>query len=216
MKYEKEYKIRLSENEEKVIEFVSKKLANGKRIQELRMLKRMLAYARGSSKLGLFAGLSEDMKEYGKIVSQNQKENIVNVMTNEFPAGSGKKTYSQCVFIEDDGTDYKPTKTFMQMLLNDKFYEMLQELVEFGIRRYERNYKNTYKQTDLVLYQKYTYEDVCRLLNWEQNEVPLNIGGYKFDKKRKHFRYLSIMINQKISVTLLNTKIILYRDLEIG
>ena len=78
----------------------------------------MLAYARGSSKLGLFAGLSEDMKEYGKIVSQNQKENIVNVMTNEFPAGSGKKTYSQCVFIEDDGTDYKPTKTFMQMLLN--------------------------------------------------------------------------------------------------
>ena len=187
VKYEKEYKIRLSENEEKVIEFVSKKLANGKRIQELRMLKRMLAYARGSSKLGLFAGLSEDMKEYGKIVSQNQKENIVNVMTNEFPAGSGKKTYSQCVFIEDDGTDYKPPKTFMQMLLNDKFYEMLQELVEFGIRRYERNYKNTYKQTDLVLYQKYTYEDVCRLLNWEQNEVPLNIGGYKFDKKTKTF-----------------------------
>lgn len=187
VKYEKEYKIRLSENEEKVIEFVSKRLANGKRIQELRMLKRMLAYARGSSKLGLFAGLSEDMKEYGKIVSQNQKENIVNVMTNEFPAGSGKKTYSQCVFIEDDGTDYKPTKTFMQMLLNDKFYEMLQELVEFGIRRYERNYKNTYKQTDLVLYQKYTYEDVCRLLNWEQNEVPLNIGGYKFDKKTKTF-----------------------------
>ena len=187
VKYEKEYKIRLSENEEKVIEFVSKKLANGKRIQELRMLKRMLAYARGSSKLGLFAGLSEDMKEYGKIVSQNQKENIVNVMTNEFPAGSGKKTYSQCVFIEDDGTDYKPTKTFMQMLLNDKFYEMLQELVEFGIRRYERNYKNTYKQTDLVLYQKYTYEDVCRLLNWEQNEVQLNIGGYKFDKKTKTF-----------------------------
>ena len=187
VKYEKEYKIRLSENEEKVIEFVSKKLANGKRIQELRMLKRKLAYARGSSKLGLFAGLSEDMKEYGKIVSQNQKENIVNVMTNEFPAGSGKKTYSQCVFIEDDGTDYKPTKTFMQMLLNDKFYEMLQELVEFGIRRYERNYKNTYKQTDLVLYQKYTYEDVCRLLNWEQNEVPLNIGGYKFDKKTKTF-----------------------------
>ena len=187
VKYEKEYKIRLSENEEKVIEFVSKKLANGKRIQELRMLKRMLAYARGSSKLGLFAGLSEDMKEYGKIVSQNQKENIVNVMTNEFPAGSGKKTYSQCVFIEDDGTDYKPAKTFMQMLLNDKFYEMLQELVEFGIRRYERNYKNTYKQTDLVLYQKYTYEDVCRLLNWEQNEVPLNIGGYKFDKKTKTF-----------------------------
>ena len=29
--------------------------------------------------------------------------------------------------------------------------------------------------------------DVCRLLNWEQNEVPLNIGGYKYDKKTKTF-----------------------------
>ena len=187
VKYEKEYKVRLSENEEKVIEFVSKKLANGKRIQELKMLKRMLAYARGASKFGLFAGLSEDMKEYGKAVSQNQRENLVNIMTNEFPAGSGKKTYSQCIFIEEDGSDYKPTKNFIQMMSDNDFYEILQELVEFGIHRFERNYKDTYGQTDLVLYQKYTYEDVCRLLNWEQNEVPLNIGGYKFDKKTKTF-----------------------------
>lgn len=187
VKYEKGYKVRLSQDEEKVIEFVSKKLANGKRIQELQMLKRMLAYAHGLSKLGLFAGLSEDMKGYGKDISQEQKKNIVNVMTNEFPAGASKKTYSQCIFIEEEGTDYKPTKSFMQMMSNDEFNEILEELVEFGISRYERDYKNTYDQTDLVLYQKYTYEDVCRLLNWEQNEVPLNIGGYKYDKQTKTF-----------------------------
>ena len=187
VKYEKEYKVRLSEDEEKVIEFVSKKLANGKRIQELQLLKRMLAYAHGLSKLGLFAGLSVDMKEYGKEISQDQKENIVNVMTNEFPAGASKKTYSQCVFIEKEGADYKPTKAFLELLSNDEFYNVLKELVDFGISRYERDYRQTYDQTDLVLYQKYTYEDVCRLLNWEQNEVPLNIGGYKFDKKTKTF-----------------------------
>ena len=187
VKYEKRYKIRLSEDEEKVIEFVSKKLASGKRVQELQMLKRLLAYARGLSKLGLFVGLSEDMKEYGKEISQDQKENIVNVMTNEFPAGSGKKTYSQCVFIEEDASDYKPTESFMEMLKNDDFYNILKELVEFGISRYERDYSDCYENSDLVLYQKYTYEDVCRLLNWEQNEVPLNIGGYKFDKKTKTF-----------------------------
>lgn len=187
VKYEKEYKIRLTEDEEKVIEFVSKKLATGKRIQELQMLKRMLAYARGLSKMGLFSYLSEDMKKYGKKISKNQKKNIVNVMTNEFPAGASKKTYSKCVFIEEAGKDYRPTKAFMQMLSDEEFYDILQELVEFGIRRYERDYKNTYDQTDFVLYKKYTYEDVCRLLNWEQNEVPLNIGGYKFDKKTKTF-----------------------------
>ena len=57
----------------------------------------------------------------------------------------------------------------------------------FVISRYERDYKQSYDVTDFVLYQKYTYEDVCRLLNWEQNEVPLNIGGYKYDKKTKTF-----------------------------
>ena len=187
VKYEKDYKIRLSQEEEKIVEFISKKLANGKRIQELQLLKRTLLYANGLSKCGLFTGLSQDLLTYGKSISKEQQENIINVMTNEFPAGSGKKTYSQCVFIEKEGNDYKPTKTFLEMLSNRDFYNVIKELVDFGISRYERDYKQSYDVTDFVLYQKYTYEDVCRLLNWEQNEVPLNIGGYKYDKKTKTF-----------------------------
>ena len=73
------------------------------------------------------------------------------------------------------------------MLENDDFYNILNELIDFGISRYKRDYKDSYRDTDFVLYQKYTYEDVCRLLNWEQNEVPLNIGGYKYDEKTKTF-----------------------------
>ena len=187
VKYEKNYKIRLSQEEEKIVEFISKKLANGKRIQELQLLKRTLLYANGLSKCGLFTGLSQDLLTYGKSISKEQQENIINVMTNEFPAGSSKKTYSQCVFIEKEGNDYKPTKTFLEMLSNRDFYNVIKELVDFGISRYERDYKQSYDVTDFVLYQKYTYEDVCRLLNWEQNEVPLNIGGYKYDKKTKTF-----------------------------
>ena len=187
VKYEKDYKIRLSQEEEKIVEFISKKLANGKRIQELQLLKRTLLYANGLSKCGLFTGLSQDLLTYGKSISKEQKENIINVMTNEFPAGSSKKTYSQCVFIEKEGNDYKPTLTFLEMLSDRDFYNVIKELVDFGISRYERDYKQSYDVTDFVLYQKYTYEDVCRLLNWEQNEVPLNIGGYKYDKKTKTF-----------------------------
>ena len=185
-KYENDYKLRLSDDEEKVIEFVSKKLANGKRIQELQMLRRILVYSRSLAKQGLFAALSEDLKEYGKIVSQDQRENLVNVLTNEFSAGASKKTYAQCVFIEEEGTDYKPTKTFLQMLKNTEFYNMLQELVKFGISRYERDYKNAYDQTDLVLYQKYTYEEVCRLLNWDKNLSSV-MNGYMLDKKTKTY-----------------------------
>lgn len=191
VKYEKEYTIRLSDDEEKVIEFVSKKLANGKRIQELALLKRLLGYAHGISKIALLDSLKKDLREnYGKELSKNQQDNIINIMTNEFPAGASKKTYSKCVFIEkkiDTESEYQPSKTFLQMLANNDFYNILNEIVDFGISRYKRDYSKTYGRTDLVLYQKYTYEDVCRLLNWETNEVPLNIGGYKYDKKTKTF-----------------------------
>ncbi|MCR5676883.1 MAG: DEAD/DEAH box helicase [Agathobacter sp.] len=186
VKYEKEYTIRLSDDAAKVIEFVSKKLANGKRVQELQVLKHILHYANGI-KTGLFARLTSDMQQSGRVMSADQRQNIVNVLTNEFPAGSSKKTYSNCVFLEEDGQDYRPSESILTKLKNEDFYQVLKELVDFGISRYERDYKDHYQQTDLVLYQKYTYEDVCRLLNWEQNEVPLNIGGYKYDKKTKTF-----------------------------
>lgn len=47
VKYEKDYRIRLSKVEEKYIEFISKKLASGKRIHELELLSRMLTYRSG-------------------------------------------------------------------------------------------------------------------------------------------------------------------------
>lgn len=185
VKYEKDYKVRLSDVEEKTIEFVSKKLANGKRIHELELLKRMLTY-----KNGLLGQLQQALQDnYAQNLREVCKENIVNIMTNEFPAGSGKKTYKECIFIEEEmgAHDYKISQTMEQMLGNPEFYKILEELVDFGIERYRIHYSNRYRDTSFVLYQKYTYEDVCRLLNWENNEVPLNIGGYKYDKKTKTF-----------------------------
>ena len=186
VKYEKEYTIRFTEEQEKVIEFISKKLANGKRIHELELLNRMLRYQKG-----LLNILKKSLQEnYGIQIDQNAEENIVNVMTNEFPTSASKKTYDACVFVEkqqEKAGDYQISKSFEQMLENSDFYTMVQELIDFGIDRYRKNYQQRYQDTNLVLYQKYTYEDACRLLNWNHNEVPLNIGGYKFDKKTKTF-----------------------------
>ena len=124
---------------------------------------------------------------YNCSMDDNCAENVVNMMTNEFPTSAAKKTYSQCVFLEKDGEDYSVSKSFGEMLQNEDFYTILEELIDFGISRYKENFSMRYQDTDLVLYQKYTYEDACRLLNWERNEVPLNIGGYKYDKKTKTF-----------------------------
>lgn len=185
VKYEPEYKVRLSESEEKVIEFISKKFASGKRVHELELLNRMLSYQHN-----LFTLLKNKLNiDYGVILSTQTEENVVNVMTNNFLTGSGKKTYQECVFLQEDeeSKDYCISDSFRQMMDNPEAYALIKELIEFGIMRYRTNYSNPYEDTSLVLYQKYTYEDVCRLLNWEYNEVPLNIGGYKYDKRTKTF-----------------------------
>ena len=183
VKYEKDYKIRLNTTEEKCIEFISKKLASGKRIHELELLRRMLTYRNRLMSL-LKQKLSID---YNIGMEDKTVKNIINVMTNEFATGSGKRTYDSCVFIESYGDDYNITKEFAGMLNNPDFYAILKELIEFGISRNKRDYNNLYQDTNFVLYQKYTYEDVCRLLDWETNEVPLNIGGYKYDSKTNTF-----------------------------
>ncbi|MCD8207904.1 MAG: DEAD/DEAH box helicase [Bacteroidales bacterium] len=184
VKYEKDYTIRLSKNEEKVIEFVSKKLASGKRIHELELLNQAMAYQHRLMK-HLNATLQS---EYGIRLEEKTEKSVVNVMTNEFLSGSGKEAYAECVFLQEEGNgDYQVSGSFEKMLENPPFYAIIKELVEFGISRFKQNYEHRYQDTNLVLYQKYTYEDVCRLLNWESNAVPLNIGGYKFDKTTKTF-----------------------------
>ena len=184
VKYEKDYKIRLSEDEEKAVEFISKKLANGKRIHELELLSRMLEY-----KTGLIDGLKTVLRNrYSKECTTKEINSVINVMTNEFPSGSGKKTYDMCIFIEKDNDgDYKISPRYQAMLNNKDFYDIVKELVEFGRYRYQRDYSKNYKDTELVLYQKYTYEDACRLLNWEQNGVAQNIGGYQYDDGTKTY-----------------------------
>ena len=67
------------------------------------------------------------------------------------------------------------------------FARQVEDLVEFGLYRNEKDYGDTYQDTAFQLYAKYTYEDVCRLLNWEKGEVALNIDGYKYDKKTKTY-----------------------------
>lgn len=182
-KYEKEYSIRISERAEKYLEYISKKFASGKRVHELQMLKRLLTYKKGLLKI-----LGKDLQEnYGIQMSDTTKRNIVNVFTNEFATGSAKSTYEDCIFIEKEEDDYMISTSFSRELMDANFLNMIIEMVEFGLYRNRTNYSQRYQDTNFQLYAKYTYEDVCRLLEWEKSEVALNIGGYKYDSKTKTY-----------------------------
>lgn len=182
-KYEKDYSIKLKEKEALFIEFISKKLAGGKRPHELILIKLLI-----ECKKNIMSNLKNELKErYNIDFTSSTEKNLINILTNEFPTGTGKKTYEQCIFIERENDEIVVSRDFKDLLKNNSFKSMVEELINFGLNRYEKNFSDRYKNTNFQLYEKYTYEDVCRLLEWEKGEVALNIGGYKFDKGTKTY-----------------------------
>ena len=184
-KYEKEYKLSFSEEQEEILEFVSKKLASGKRVHELLLLKKMMV-----AKDDLISVMEETlMAEYGIEAKEKTVVSVVNVLTANFTTGSAKGTYANCVFLDktEGKSEYKISAKYEKMLQDEAFRKTLEDLLDFGLERNQKYYGKPYNGTSFHLYQKYTYEDVCRLLEWEKAEVALNIGGYKFDKKTKTY-----------------------------
>ena len=182
-KYEDDYEVFLSPLEEKYIEFISQKYVNGKRPHELELLQ--LIISEGTDLMGRLSVRLKD--KYGIVINQNTRTNLVNQMTQNFATGSAKEAYREVVFIEEANEDYRISEEFHVLLENKAFSSMVIELINVGLAVNDEKYSNRYLSTNFQLYQKYTYEDVCRCLDWEKSEVALNIGGYKFDKKTKTY-----------------------------
>ena len=179
-KKEKDYLIRLTEMEANYVEFVSKNFAKGKRIHELEFLNLLLL---GTPDV-LDVWKQNMLDKYGFNVSEVAVKNVINVLNGTFFAiGAAAAKARQIVFVEADAAGkIQIAERFSTLLMNLNFRVIIQEVVDFGMHRYDKNYKIHYLDTSLKLYEKYSYEDVCRLLCWEKNEVSLNIGGYKYDK----------------------------------
>ena len=180
-KYEKDYQVQLTDEQETVLEYLSKKLLSYKRIQELALLKHLLERKDRLLRYSEILGT-----KYHVQLTEKTEESVVRNLRNEFPKEEERKRYAACVLVErDPDGGYRLTESFRQMLTDTRFCRMAEELLDFGIRQYQENYADTYRDTSFELYQKYTYEDVCRLLNWKKNMNAQNIGGYFYDAETK-------------------------------
>ena len=180
-KQEKEYHVYLTAEQETVLEYISRKLLSYKRGQELTLLKYLM---RHSDRMVRYGELFQEKSWIG--LMRTVEDSVVRNLRNEFPKEEERRKYSACVLIEpDECGGYRLTSSFRQMLEDSVFREMVEELLEYGIWRQGELYADTYLDTNFQLYQKYTYEDVCRLLNWKRNMNAQNIGGYFYDAGTK-------------------------------
>ena len=180
--YGDEYETRLSDSEANIIEFLSKKVTNMKRPHELILLQSLLNQ---KTRVGVYLEKILSNPKLAKL-SKRLEESVVRNLTNEFPKEEERKKYMDCILIKSTENGYQLDDKFQQLLMeNPAFAKMVNELIDYGIENYKDNYSDAYKDTNFQLYQKYTYEDVCRLLNWKKNMNAQNIGGYFYDAETK-------------------------------
>ena len=180
-KYETEYHVHLTNQEEIIIEYFSKKLIAYKRIHELEMLRMLISR---ENRLLQYRKLLKE--RYHVDMNEQVERSVIRNLKNEFPKEEERRKYSDCDLVEKniDGS-YSLSSKFQKALLNKNFRQMILELLNFGIEQWKEKYGQIYRDTNFTLYQKYTYEDVCRLLNWNKNLNAQNIGGYYYDSDTK-------------------------------
>jgi hypothetical protein len=77
-----------------------------------------------------------------------------------------------------DGAHFQLHPSFQDHLLNSAFRTYLEDNVSWALKSHEKFFKEEDTIGGFQLYRKYSRKDVFRILNWDQNPVAQNVGGY--------------------------------------
>lgn len=181
-KYEKDYTGKLSPLQAKMLSYLSGRFGNGKRVAEALLIESIINNK--NTNADFFKG--QLLKRFGIDASDDLLKNIVLNLSNQFNlTGDQKERNKDVVFVEPIGTeDFRIADAFNRAL-NDEtssdFIVQLNDLIAFIYQRYDLRYSKRYRCMDLTLNEKYSYEDIPRLLNWSKYISAQIIGGYRYD-----------------------------------
>ena len=181
-KYEKDYTGKLSPLQAKMLSYLSGRFGNGKRVAEALLIESIINNK--NTNADFFK--EQLLKRFGIDASDDLLKNIVLNLSNQFNlTGDQKERNKDVVFVEPIGTeDFRIADAFNRAL-NDEtssdFIVQLNDLIAFIYQRYDLRYSKRYRCMDLTLNEKYSYEDIPRLLNWSKYISAQIIGGYRYD-----------------------------------
>ena len=168
-----------SEEQNQTLEFISTQLCNGCRLHELLML-RQLHHSGNLDE----ASLKHDfVRLCNKVYRHEDYESALRVLQKSFLNTQAdeekfkKVNFWDTAFLEKADTSKNPDQIFRDAALssNAQFHLAVEDLIDYGITRYFDLFNNS-DADNLVLYQKYSRRDVCRLLNWPQDEASTMYG----------------------------------------
>lgn len=179
MKVESDYLPCLSPRHLKSLEFISNEIAPGIRPHELVMIDLLLR------KRSFTRQLFEDvlMDKWHTACDATTLLSISRVLTDRFFKEADRKKYGNIKYVNADESfiSFKITQEFEALIESSEYVDQLTQLIELGFLKYQTLAASGESIQGLILYGKYSRKDVCRLLNWN-NEEASTIYGYKIQR----------------------------------
>ena len=170
----------LSSKHVSLLSAFSKEINNGKRVEESLALKIILDNGEVTSQ-----SLSNEVnKTFGYFPSLETIKSVFHNLSLRFATDkvSNRKVplaekLGYSVFEIRDGI-YTPGSNFKKFLANPDFRTFLLDSTEYAIQMWKQAFLNSKLIDGFILYEKYSRKDVFRILNWKENPIALNVGGY--------------------------------------
>ncbi|MFD1553052.1 DUF3427 domain-containing protein [Putridiphycobacter roseus] len=171
LKIEKEFTNELSDKEISLMELFSKEINNAKRIEESFILKKLLE----SKNLKIIEFQINILERYKYEIQRKTIDSCIRNINFDFVR---KK---ENIIIENNNVlSFHPD---FQIILNNKtFKAFLLDSINYSIETFEHSFNRQNYNNGLILYNKYSRKDVCRLLNWEK-DISSTVYGYRTVEK---------------------------------
>ena len=171
---------RINEKQKKLLELFSNEINNSKRIEETILLKNLIL----NESVDLNEFKTQIKNKYAYILSDSTLNSCVRNLNFEFVTEnkdkklkSAREIYGINIVRKEDGK-LIIEKDFLSLLKQGVFKDFLLDNIAFALKTYDAKHKPPKFIDGFELYQKYTRKDVFRILNWAQNPLAQNVGGY--------------------------------------
>lgn len=191
----------LNSQETKVLTFLSNELLNGKRNHELLLLVMLIDKKKVSAE-----NYQSYLKEQGYICDEQTIKSVERILSLDFFTQNEREKYGNTpIAIYSNGT-FSLKESFQQSLQQKQWFtECVEDIIKTSFERSKR-----YVLSEPLTYNEvYGRKDVCRLLNWENNETgtmygyrikyntcPIFVNYHKDDKISNDVKYEDELIDQ--------------------
>lgn len=171
LKIEKDYKSELSHKEIKLLELFSKEINNSKRVEESYILKELI--------LKHELSVSEFKKTIFSLYNYTPNQATIDSCIRNINFLFIRKD-EKIISLKENTLQFQ--HEFKEVLKNSIFKHFLLDSINYSISTFDTLYKKEYFLNGLILYNKYSRKDVCRLLNWEK-DISSTVYGYRTNER---------------------------------